>query len=198
MADDGSTKPARESTSRKSRAEREAEVRRKYDFGVIRALRQEKGLTIEKFAKLCGLSYAPISRIETNLIKPNLETLDKIAKGLGITTYNLVAMAEKRDAEPKDGHDYSAGHFEFRTFSFDGVNVTYGTAPKGAQTEELDMRDEQYEKLVVQSGVLEVTVNNRSFRLQAGEALQYDRVFPRRYIALEDTSIILVSHSMST
>ncbi len=195
MADEGSVKPAREATAKKSRAEREAEVRRKYDFGVIRSLRQEKGLTIEKFAKLCGLSYAPISRIETNLIKPNLETLDKIAKGLGITTYNLVAMAEKRDAELREGHEYKAGAFEFRTFTFDGVNVSYGSAPKGAKTDELDMRNQQYENLVVQSGILEVTVNNRTFRLQAGEALQYDRVFPRTYIAVEDTRIVLVSHS---
>ncbi|MFT7616981.1 MAG: transcriptional regulator with XRE-family HTH domain [Planctomycetota bacterium] len=195
MADEGSVKPARETTVKKSRAEREAEVRRKYDFGVIRSLRQEKGLTIEKFAKLCGLSYAPISRIETNLIKPNLETLDKIAKGLGITTYNLVAMAEKRDAELRDGHEYKAGAFEFRTFTFDGVNVSYGSAPKGATTDELDMRSQQYENLVVQSGILEVAVNNRTFRLQAGEALQYDRVFPRTYTAIEDTTIIVVSHS---
>src|SRR6476659_430523 len=52
-----------------TRPRRGAEVRRKYDFAVIRTLRHQKGLTIEKFAKLCGLSYAPISRIETNLIK---------------------------------------------------------------------------------------------------------------------------------
>ena len=195
MADEGSVKPARDNTVKKSRAEREAEVRRKYDFGVIRSLRQEKGLTIEKFAKLCGLSYAPISRIETNLIKPNLETLDKIAKGLGITTYNLVAMAEKRDAELREGHEYKAGAFEFRTFTFDGVNVSYGFAPKGATTDELDMRNQQYENLVVQSGILEVAVNNRTFRLQSGEALQYDRVFPRTYTAIEDTKIIVVSHS---
>src|SRR5687767_9836187 len=73
-----------------ARTRRGASVRRKYDFAVIRTLRHQKGLTIEKFAKLCGLSYAPISRIETNLIKPNLDTLDKIAEGLGITTHTLV------------------------------------------------------------------------------------------------------------
>ena len=57
MADEGSAKPAREATAKKSRAEREAEVRRKYDFGVIRSLRQEKGLTIEKFA-CCGVCWS--------------------------------------------------------------------------------------------------------------------------------------------
>ena len=49
--------------SQKARSKREEEVRKKYDFSVIRTLRQHRGLTIEKFAKLCGLSYAPISRI---------------------------------------------------------------------------------------------------------------------------------------
>ena len=64
-----------------ARPRRGAEVRRKYDFAVIRTLRHQKGLTIEKFAKLCGLSYAPISRIETNLIKPNLDTSTRSPRG---------------------------------------------------------------------------------------------------------------------
>ncbi|MCB9833350.1 MAG: helix-turn-helix domain-containing protein [Planctomycetes bacterium] len=197
MADEGSTNPVRETSSRRTRAQREAEVRRKYDFSVIRVLRQKKGLTIEKFAKLCGLSYAPISRIETNLIKPNLETLDKIAAGLGITTYNLVAMAERREAELREGHPYRAGDFELLSFSFDGLNVAYGTARGGAEADELDMRNQQFENLVVQSGCMEVLINGESHKLRAGESLQYDRIYDRHYRALEDSSFIVISHSTS-
>ena len=117
----------KESRARQARDRRE-EIQEKYDFSVIRVLRQQRGLTIEKFAKLCGLSYAPISRIETNLIKPNLDTLDKIAGALGISTYQLVAMAEKRPPELQQGRDLRAGQFVFRVFTFEGIEVGYGSA----------------------------------------------------------------------
>lgn len=194
MGNDAS-KPATEKATKRSRSQREEEVRRKYDFSVIRTLRQERGLTIEKFAKLCGLSYAPISRIETNLIKPNLETLDKIAEGLGVTTYNLVAMAEKREAEKIPSQDFKSGGFSFRTFSFEGISVSYGTGKKGAEADDLDIRKREYENVIVQSGALDVTVNDKVFRIGPGESLQYDRIFPRKYKAVEDSELIVVSHS---
>lgn len=191
---DENTKAVREK-ARRSRTEREKEVRKKYDFSVIRTLRQERGLTIEKFAKLCGLSYAPISRIETNLIKPNLETLDKIAAGLGITTYNLVAMAEKRDAHKVEPKCYESGGFELTTYTFGALDVTRGSAAAGAETTSLDVRQREFESIIVESGVLEIAVGETTFRLGAGESLQYDRIFARSYTAIEDCELVIVSHS---
>ncbi len=180
---------------KKSRKEREAEVLKRYDFSVIRSLRQARGLTIEKFAKICGLSYAPISRIETNLIKPNLDTLDKIAGGLGITTYSLVALAERRNAEKLAGRTYQTGGFSFTTFSFDQLDISYGEAVAGAESQDLDVRDRQFEFVTVQQGLLEVTVNGRAFQVAAGESLRHDRIFPRRYRALESTKLIVIGLS---
>lgn len=198
MAQDGSARPEAangDEKARSERLERSKEIRKKYDFSVIRSLRQKRGLTIEKFAKLCGLSYAPISRIETNLIKPNLETLDKIAEGLGVATYNLVALAEKRDAERFDSRDFQAGSFRFKTFTFDSVDVSYGRAPSGAETDRLDVADRDVETVIVQSGRLEVTVDDRVFELGAGECVRYDRVFAHRIRALEDSSVIVLTQS---
>ena len=195
MSEDGSgTEPVQEQVKR-ARSQREEEVRKKYDFSVIRALRQKRGLTIEKFAKLCGLSYAPISRIETNLIKPNLETLDKIADGLGITTYNLVAMAEKRDAEQSSSRETQAGGFSFRTVTFKDMDISYGKAERGAEADRFDVQSRDFENIIVQTGVLEVTVNDKEFRIAAGQALRFDSVFPHRYVAVEDTELVVISHS---
>ena len=195
MSDDGSgTEPVQEQVKR-ARSKRAEDVRKKYDFSVIRALRQKRGLTIEKFAKLCGLSYAPISRIETNLIKPNLETLDKIADGLGITTYNLVAMAEKRDAEQSSSRETQAGGFSFRTVTFNDMDISYGKAERGAEADRFDVQSRDFENIIVQTGVLEVTVNDKEFRIAAGQALRFDSVFPHRYVAVEDTELVVISHS---
>ncbi|MEE9394692.1 MAG: helix-turn-helix domain-containing protein [Planctomycetota bacterium] len=198
MAYEGGVKPAKDGEKKKakrSRTQREEEVRKKYDFSVIRTLRQKRNLTIERFAKLCGLSYAPISRIETNLIKPNLETLDKIAAGLGVTTYNLVALAEKRDAEKLLSREFRSGAFSFQTFAFEDLDVSYGHAPKGAEASRLDVHNRDIESVIVQSGRLEMTVNDKTFEINAGECVKYDRVFPHSFKALDDTDLVVISHS---
>jgi transcriptional regulator with XRE-family HTH domain len=176
------------------RPRRGAAVRRKYDFAVIRTLRHQKGLTIEKFAKLCGLSYAPISRIETNLIKPNLDTLDKIAEGLGITTHSLVALAEKKETESQRASERRSGGFVFRSVSYEGVEVLYATAKKGATTLDSEIRGQSVSWVVVRTGVLQVKVNDKLYRIGPGESLHFESSFSHRLTALEDVDVTLVVH----
>ena len=182
-----------EDPRKQARRKRAEEVRRKYDFGVIRTLRQQKGLTIEQFAKLCGLSYAPISRIETNLIKPNLETLDKIAAGLGISTYNLVALAERREAETLKAREYQSGGFSFQLISSEGSDIYFGEGARGAVARDPDIHSKECATLAVRRGVLQVKVNDKSFDLKRGEAVSFDCVFPHEYTALEDVEFVVVT-----
>lgn len=180
---------------RNARRKRAEEVRRKYDFSVIRSLRQQKGLTIEKFAKVCGLSYAPISRIETNLIKPNLETLDKIAEGLGITTYNLVAMAERREAKTHRARAYRSGGFEFQSITFEGVEIYLGSARGGAVANDPDIHTRDLATIAVRSGLLEIRTNDKVFSLGPGDAVSFDCVLPHQYVAVQDTELVVVLHT---
>jgi transcriptional regulator with XRE-family HTH domain len=173
---------------------RGAAVRRKYDFSVIRTLRHQKGLTIEKFAKVCGLSYAPISRIETNLIKPNLDTLDKIAEGLGITTHTLIQLAEKKETESQRVTERSSGGFTFSTLVYEGVQMHYAAARKGATTDDTEINGQNVAWVVVQRGLLEVKVNDAVYRLGAGESLHFESSFTHRLTAIEDVDVVLVVH----
>lgn len=193
MGEEATTKTVRE-PARRPRTEREESVRKKYDFSVIRALRQQRGLTIERFAKICGLSYAPISRIETNLIKPNLDTLDKIASGLGVTTGHLVSLAERRDVTKITGRDLRSGGFSFKSFTVDGYEVAYGHAQRGDSFAELDLGGAEYECILVRSGALDVTVGEKTMRVTAGESIRYDRLSPHRISAVEDAEVVVFAH----
>ncbi len=176
------------------RQRRGAEVRRKYDFSVIRTLRHQKGLTIEKFAKVCGLSYAPISRIETNLIKPNLDTLDKIAEGLGITTHSLVALAEKREAELQRTAERRVGGFTFRTVSYEGIEIQHASAKKGTATVDTEFQGQNVASVVVKSGLLQIRLNDKQYKLAAGESLHFEGSCNHRLTALEDVELMFVLH----
>jgi len=51
-------------------------------------------MTQESFAFLCGLDTSTIERYENCKRRPNIDTLDKIAKAIGITASKLIDFTE--------------------------------------------------------------------------------------------------------
>ena len=56
----------------------------------IKQLRREKMLTQKQLAEKCGMHESAIGRIETSKGTPRTETLDKIAKALGVKSSELL------------------------------------------------------------------------------------------------------------
>ena len=57
----------------------------------IKQLRNKRGLTQDELARKSDLPYTTLTKIETNVItKPTIQTVMKIAKGLGITIDDLM------------------------------------------------------------------------------------------------------------
>ena len=57
----------------------------------IKQLRIKQGLTQDELARKADLSYTTLTKIETNVItKPSIQTVMKIAKGLGISIDDLI------------------------------------------------------------------------------------------------------------
>ena len=51
----------------------------------LRRLRIQRGLSLDRLAKISGVSRAMISHVELGQSAPTIVTLDKIAKGLGVS-----------------------------------------------------------------------------------------------------------------
>ena len=57
----------------------------------IKLLRNKQGLTQDELARKSDLPYTTLTKIETNVItKPSIQTVMKIANGLGISLDNLM------------------------------------------------------------------------------------------------------------
>jgi len=57
----------------------------------IKLLRNKQGLTQDELARKSDLPYTTLTKIETNVItKPSIQTVAKIAKGLGIGIDDLM------------------------------------------------------------------------------------------------------------
>lgn len=56
----------------------------------IRDLREKKGLSQEAFAELCDVDRTYIGRLERMERNPSLDTLARIAEGLGVKVHDLI------------------------------------------------------------------------------------------------------------
>jgi transcriptional regulator with XRE-family HTH domain len=64
-------------------------------FGeALRQLRSERGLTQEQAALVCGVDRAYFGQLERSLKSPTLNTLWRLADGLGTKPSQLLARAE--------------------------------------------------------------------------------------------------------
>lgn len=56
----------------------------------IKKIREEKGMTQKELADKCNIIYQTIGKYERNLLKPKLETLNKIANALEVPIFTLL------------------------------------------------------------------------------------------------------------
>lgn len=66
----------------------------------LRALRAERGLTLDGLAERSGVSRSMISLVERGESSPTANVLDRLAAGLGTTLASLLAEGERGDASP--------------------------------------------------------------------------------------------------
>ena len=55
----------------------------------LRKLREERGLSQKSLARSAGISRMQLSRIETNISTPNLDSLLKLSRVLGVRNFSL-------------------------------------------------------------------------------------------------------------
>lgn len=57
----------------------------------VRVFRNKQELTQDQLARKCDIPYTTLTKIESNVItKPSIQTVEKIANGLGITIDELL------------------------------------------------------------------------------------------------------------
>lgn len=66
---------------------------------IVRVLRHKTGKTQEELAGEVGVHTTEISRLENGLRNPKWGTMKRLAKGLGVPCWHMVALAEVLDME---------------------------------------------------------------------------------------------------
>lgn len=68
----------------------------------LRALRQERGLTLEKLETRSGVPAEAIGRFERGRTMPSVPTIEKLASGLGLALADVFATTATDDATPAE------------------------------------------------------------------------------------------------
>jgi transcriptional regulator with XRE-family HTH domain len=147
----------------------------------IRALRDERGLTLDALAREAAVSRAMLSRIERGESSPTAQLLARVCGGLNVTLSALFAEAEApsrplaRRAEQPLWRDPETRYVR-RTVSppgtGSGVDVAEIEFPAGRSVTFDNRRISGRDQHVwVLDGILEVTVGEETFRLETGDCL---------------------------
>jgi transcriptional regulator with XRE-family HTH domain len=167
----------------------------------LRRLRTRQGHSLERLAKLSGVSRAMLGQIENGKSVPTISTLWRIATALGVPFAQLLA-AEKvqrmavlraRDAKVLAS---SGGHFTSRAlFPFEDERHVEFYELRLAPHHREDAPAHQAgtrENLLIGHGVVEITVGgDPPCVLEAGDAILFEADLPHAYRNISDTEAVI-------
>lgn len=165
----------------------------------VRALRKERGWTLEQAAGQAGLARSTLSKIENGQMSPTYEALKKLADGLAISVPQLFtppsrAQVSGRMAVTKQGegqghatatyeHELLAGHLTKKQM------LPYRARIRARRFEEFDgwVRHDGEEFLFVLTGVIRLfTEFYEPVDLRRGDSAYYDASMGHNVISLSD------------
>ena len=157
----------------------------------VRALRRERGWTLENLAERSGVSRAMISKLERGEKNPTLVVAAKVAEGLGVNLSQLVGVEEKRKVvvvprerrmtmrDPETGFErqlLSPG------FGGRGVEFIRNVVPEGSTSGEFPPHRRGVEEyLVVERGRLRAVLGGEEYFLDEGDAACFEADVAHRF-----------------
>ncbi len=146
----------------------------------LRALRQQRELTLAELAEATGISVSTLSRLESGQRRPNLELLLPLARAHRVPLDELVGAPATGDPRihprPIKRYGMTILPLSRRT---DGLQAFKHVMPASRGHQEPDLRThEGYEWIYILFGRLRLVLGERDLALAAGEAAEFDTRVP--------------------
>jgi transcriptional regulator with XRE-family HTH domain len=161
----------------------------------IRALREQKGLSLQEMAERTGYSSALLSQIENHLISPPLGAMIKIAKALAVRVgaffgedprepFTIVRKNERRLASrfaSKEGVSYG---YSYESLGFDKKDrqmepFLVTLEPALIKNEKLSAHEGE-EFIFILEGEMEAILGDHKDVLYPGDCIYYDSSIPHK------------------
>jgi transcriptional regulator with XRE-family HTH domain len=157
----------------------------------VRALRHERGWTLESLAERSGVSRAMISKLERGEKNPTLVVAAKVAEGLGVSLSQLVGIEARRHVVvvPRERRmtmrDPETG-FERQllspSFGGRGLEFIRNVVPEGSTSGEFPPHRRGVEEyVVVEKGRLRAVLGGEEYVLDEGDAAYFEADVAHRF-----------------
>jgi transcriptional regulator with XRE-family HTH domain len=166
-------------------------VTRDYDFSVVRELRTDRKVTLEKLAESTSVSFSTLARIESNANQPNLATLKKLADFFGMTPANLLELATAYIVEEVDEKVDILNPVRRRKVDFSGLSMVYAQGKAGQQAHQTHRHDQEYQVTWVLDGRMTINIHGKKFELANGQSIKFDAAFDHKTQFVEDTVYVV-------
>lgn len=162
-----------------------------YDFSIIRELRTQRNMSLEKLAEKTELSYPTLARIESNKNHPNLGTLKKLSAVFGMTPAHLLELCTSFIVERKKEHKVKVEPGYRRAISFPGLRQRIGTGRAGEFTDKGHQHIDDYQIIWVLEGCIVLNIHNEEHRLKRGHSIKFDAGYTHSIRFIEDTEFVV-------
>ncbi|MGA0334374.1 MAG: helix-turn-helix domain-containing protein [Kiritimatiellia bacterium] len=163
-----------------------------FDFSIVRDLRKRAGLTLSDVFEQSGISTSVLSKLERNQTTAELDTLFRLSRVFGLTTTDLIQLAESRTAQKASAQPYTSGDFHFQRIQYGNLKAFKATAPKGASISRPEIHSDNYEICWVLKGKMLIQLPKERHELNCGQSLQFDGALDHTYEALDDCDFLII------
>jgi transcriptional regulator with XRE-family HTH domain len=154
----------------------------------LRRLRTSHGLTLRELAERAGVTESFLSQVERSVATPSIASVQRIARGLGLSIAELFAEVEsgglvvRRAERHRIGYPGLGAVDEFLTRGKGGrlQVVMSSVEPGGGTGEEPYTHDSDEEVVIVLEGELDLWVGEEHFHLEEGDAVTHSSRVPHR------------------
>ena len=157
----------------------------------VRALRRERGWTLESLAERSGVSRAMISKLERGEKNPTLVVAAKVAEGLGVNMSQLVGIEERREVvvvpcgrrmvmrDPETGFERQ---LLSPSFGRRGLEFVRNVVPEGSTSGAFPPHRRGVEEyVVVEKGRLMAVLGGKEYVLDEGDAAYFEADVAHRF-----------------
>lgn len=160
----------------------------------LRALRKEKGISLQDLARASAISVGTLSQVERGLTSASIKTLSRLSSSLGVSINRLLANVEPQEHE---FHGWIARANQHRTLEMKDRNIIKEVItpaacslldlyrvrmkPGGTTGTDLFVTEAQEIAGTVIEGVMELWIGTDSVVLRTGDSFYYPGRAPRRW-----------------
>ena len=184
----------------------------------IRQLRRVRGITLQELALATGKSVGFLSQVERNLTRPSVTVLQDISEALSVhigwffpddgsappeEREYIVRAANRRRLTYSElsGTDYLGLHDYLLSANLNGqLALGISRYEPGASTGDDSYAHGGEEAGMVLSGSIELTLDGRVHRLQAGDSFSFDSSLEHRYVnpSLSEDAVVIWANTPIT